>query len=69
MARLLSRALALPPATQDYYDDDNGTTFEDDLNRLAEAGISSGCGVRRSCPSNVVTRGQMVAMLHRALAP
>jgi hypothetical protein len=69
VARLLSRALALPPATQDYYDDDNGTTFEDDLNRLAEAGISSGCGVRRSCPSNVVTRGQMVAMLHRALAP
>ena len=69
VARLLSRALALPPATQDFYDDDNGTTFEEDLNRLAEAGISSGCGERRSCPGNVVTRGQMVAMLHRAIEP
>ncbi len=68
-AGLLARALALPAATQDFFDDDTGTTFEADINRLAEAGIMAGCGVRTFCIKQAVTRGQVMALLHRALVP
>ena len=69
VASLLARALDLPAATEDRFDDDNGTRFEDDINRLAQAGIGSGCGVRTFCPAGQVTRGQLMALLHRALVP
>lgn len=68
-AAFLARALALPPATQDWFDDDNGTKFEADLNRIAEAGIWAGCGVRRSCPNADATRGRFMAWLFAALGP
>jgi hypothetical protein len=67
VASMLARALDLPPATQDWFDDDDGLAFEADINRLAEAGISSGCGERTFCPAQEVSRGQMVALLHRSL--
>lgn len=66
MAAFLNRYLDLPAATKDYFDDDNGSIFEDDINRLAEAGITKGCGTRAFCPKNVVDRGQMAAFLVRA---
>ncbi len=69
MAAFLVRALGLPPATSDHFDDDDGTTFEDDINRLAEAGITKGCNPPDNtlyCPSDPVTRGQMAAFLVRA---
>jgi S-layer homology domain len=69
MAAFLVRALNLPAATQDWFDDDDGTTFENDINRLAEAGITKGCNPPtndRYCPDNRVTRGQMAAFLVRA---
>jgi len=68
-AALLARALALPPATKDWFDDDDGVKFEADLNRIAEAGIWAGCGVRRSCPTTSVTRGRFSAWLFAALGP
>ncbi len=67
IAYMLALALTLPPATQDHFDDDNGTIFENGINALAEAGITSGCGERLYCPSGDVTRGQLMALLHRAL--
>jgi S-layer homology domain len=67
MASFLARALDLPPATHDHFTDDNGTTHEHAINRLADAGIVSGCAVSRYCPDQVVTREQMAAFLHRAL--
>ena len=67
MAAFLNRALVLPPATQDYFTDDNNSIFEDDINRLAEAGITTGCGGTNFCPTNIVDRGQMAAFLVRAL--
>jgi hypothetical protein len=67
VASMLARALALPAATQDFFDDDNGTQFEGDINRLTEAGVSSGCGARTFCPAQQVTRGELMALLHRAL--
>ena len=43
------------------------TSHQTNVNRLAESRITSGCGHSRFCPSDVVTRGQMAAFLHRAL--
>ena len=68
LATLLARAMNLPPADVDYYDDDDGTTHEANVNRLAAAGIASGCGVRRYCPTKIATRGSAAAFLSRALA-
>ena len=67
MATFLARALALPPATADYFDDDNGNRHEDDINRLAEAGIASGCDAGMYCPLQIVSREQMAAYLHRSI--
>lgn len=66
MATILVRVLALPPATQDWFDDDDGLSREDDINRLAEASITTGCGPRRFCPTDLVPREQMAAFLYRA---
>ena len=69
MASFLARALDLPPATEDHFGDDGGSTHEDAINRLAEAGIASGCTSSSFCPSGLVSREQMAAFLHRALDP
>ena len=66
MASFLARAKALPPATQDYFTDDDSSIFESDINRLKEAGIAGGCATNRYCPSSFVTREQMAAFLRRA---
>ncbi len=67
MAAFLVRALDLPPAPSAGFTDTVGTTFADDVNRLAAAGITNGCSSTRFCPSDPVTRGQMAAFLVRAL--
>lgn len=70
-AALLSRALGYPDGgTTDRFIDDNASIFEDDIDRLAAAGVTLGCNPPdndRFCPNNTVTRGQMAAFLHRAL--
>ena len=68
MASFLARALDLPVATQDWFDDDDGRTHEANINRLAEAHVTSGCGTRRFCPTRTVTRDEMAAFLYRALS-
>ncbi len=67
MAAFLTRALDLPDTSEDFFDDDAGSIFESDINRLAASGITSGCGDRRFCPQSPVTRGQMAAFLVRGL--
>jgi hypothetical protein len=66
MAMFLTRALDLPPATTDYFDDDDGMTGEGSINAMAEAGLTGGCGERTYCPNRFVTREQMAAFLYRA---
>ena len=66
MAMFLDRALNLPHATTDYFDDDDGRTGEISINDLAASEITGGCGTRRYCPSASVTREQMAAFLYRA---
>lgn len=68
MAAFLVRALEVGPVSTDYFDDDAGSVFEEDINRLAAAGITRGCNPPandRFCPSSVVTRQQMAAFLVR----
>ena len=67
MASFLARAFELPATSTDYFTDDNGTTHEGNINRVAAAGITSGCTATTYCPKADVTRGQMAAFLRRAL--
>jgi hypothetical protein len=72
MAALLTRALGLPAASQDYFVDDNASQFENAINRIAEAQITVGCNPPandRYCPGDRVTRGQMAAFFKRAWGP
>lgn len=67
MASFLARAFGLPAASRDYFTDDEGLSHEDNINRLAESGITLGCSSTRFCPSGTVSRGQMASFLDRAL--
>lgn len=71
LAAFLVRALGLTDAGEgDLFVDDDYSAFAGDIDRLATAGITSGCNQPigdRFCPEDLVTRGQMAAFLHRAL--
>jgi hypothetical protein len=67
MASFLSRALDLPSTSKDFFTDDSGSTHQVAINRVAAAGITTGCTATTYCPRLPVTRGQMAAFLHRAL--
>jgi hypothetical protein len=70
MAAFLVRALDLAPAEEDAFVDDEDSIFEDDINRLAAAGITKGCDPpdnTRFCPDDAVTRAQMASFLVRSL--
>jgi len=49
--------------------DDDGSIFEDDVEWLAAKGITKGCTATKFCGSSPVTRGQLAALVHRALDP
>ncbi len=72
MAAFLVRFLGLTdqnPAID--FVDDNGSIFEDNIEKLATAGITKGCNPPTNdafCPNDYVTRGQMAAFLVRALS-
>jgi SpoIID/LytB domain protein len=69
MAAFLVRALDLPASGEDAFVDDGDSIFQDDINRLAAAGITRGCNPPdndRYCPDQSVTREQMAAFLVRA---
>jgi hypothetical protein len=69
MASFLVRALRLPATTSDFFADDERSIHEADINRVAAAGITTGCGPRRYCPTVVVTREQMASFLVRGYRP
>jgi hypothetical protein len=69
MAAFVARAFDLPSTSDDYFDDDDGHTFESAINRLAASGITKGCDPPDNesfCPDGDMTRGAMAAMLARA---
>ena len=49
--------------------DDDGSVFEDDVEWLAAKGITKGCTPTEFCGGSPVTRGQLAALVHRALGP
>ena len=70
MAAMLVRALNLTAPGGTDVTDDNNSIFEEDIERLAAAGITKGCNPptnNRYCPWDRVTRGEMAAFLVRAL--
>ena len=69
MAAFLVRALGLTDeGGKDWFSDDDGSTFEADINKLAAAGITFGCNAEQTnfCPTGTITRKQMAAFLVRA---
>ena len=67
MASFLVRGFHIAgPPTGDHFTDDESSIHEADINILFEAGVTTGCGGTNYCPSDPVTREQMVAFLHRA---
>jgi lysyl oxidase len=67
LAIFLSRLLHLPATTTDYFDDDEGSRFEAYHDRVAEAGLITGCGTRKFCATSAVTRQFLAVTLVRAL--
>jgi hypothetical protein len=69
MAAFLARSLELPPSniTTSFTDVPANHPFADEIGRITEAGITTGCGDgTRYCPNDPVTRAQMAAFLARA---
>ncbi len=70
MAAFLARGLGLSGDTsQNRFDDDDQSVFEDQIELLAEAGVTKGCDPPRNgsfCPEAQISRGQMAAFLGRA---
>ncbi|MGI9529721.1 MAG: bifunctional metallophosphatase/5'-nucleotidase, partial [Acidimicrobiia bacterium] len=55
----------------DLFIDDDGSIYEDDIDKVGTAGITLGCNPPandRFCPRDYVDRGQMAAFLSRALS-
>lgn len=52
----------------DPFTDDNTSIHEPDLDELYTRGVLFGCGDRLACPRATITRGEMAALLARALA-
>ena len=67
MASFISRAMDLKASTVDHFTDDDGNKHESNINRLASAGITAGCGPSDYCPDGIVARDQMATFLVRAL--
>ena len=67
MASFLARALDLPGSSTDWFTDDNGNVHEDNINKVADAGITFGIGGGLYDPSGKVGRDQIASLLARAL--
>ena len=67
LASFVTRSIGVPAASGDWFSDDSSSAHQGDINRVAEAGIASGCAKGRFCPRAGVTRGQMASFLARAM--
>jgi hypothetical protein len=66
LATALAWALRLPATSKDFFTDDEGSRHEANINRIAAAGITAGCGDGRYCPDYRVRRSQAAAFLRNA---
>jgi hypothetical protein len=68
MAAFIQRALDLPDGPEDWFTDDDDSPFQNAINAIATADVTSGCADGSFCPDDFVTRGQMASFLVRAFA-
>ena len=72
MAAFLVRAIGYTDnGGGDLFVDDDGSTFEADIDRLGTAGVTKGCNPptnNRFCPDSFLSRAQMATFLVRALS-
>ena len=70
MAAMLTRAFGYPASAVDRFIDDEGHTFERDIQAIAAQGVTIGCNPPtndRFCPDDDVTRAEMATFMARAL--
>lgn len=66
-AAMLVRAFGYPGTATDHFDDDGGVYFEAEIDALAAAGVTLGCGERLFCPFRTLSRAETASLLARAL--
>jgi hypothetical protein len=71
IALFIYRLLGLARSPVDYYDDDNGSIYEEAANGITSLGLGFGCGDRAYCPEQGLRRDEMAELLTRTfeLAP
>lgn len=67
MAIMLARAIEAETTTSTPFVDLDGHLAEKSVGALTAAGVRMGCGDDRFCPDRPITRGEMAAMIARAL--
>jgi hypothetical protein len=66
MAAFIRRTMSLPASETDYFTDDGGNIFENDINAITEAGIGFGCSASSYCPDDQLLREEFAEMFTRA---
>jgi hypothetical protein len=66
MAAFLRRTFALPAVEEDFFQDDDGTVFEGDINALAAVGIAFGCTETDYCSDVPLMREELAELFVRA---
>ena len=61
LATAIAWALGLPSHSKDWFYDDDGNRHESNINRIADASITSGCGDGRFCHNYRIRRAQAAA--------
>ncbi|MEA2002923.1 MAG: tandem-95 repeat protein [Actinomycetota bacterium] len=69
LASVFVRAFGFPASSTDHFLDDDTSVHEDDINALAEVGVTRGCSVDPAnyCPFDPVLRDQFASFMARAL--
>lgn len=67
LAEVIAHHFELPEASEDFFTDDEGSNLEDAINRVAAAGLLTGCDDSKFCPDETATRGLMAVVLVRLL--
>lgn len=67
LAIMLARAIGAQPADGDHFVDDDGHHAEGAIEALIGTGMRFGCELERFCPDRPITRGEMAALIARAL--
>lgn len=67
LSLLLVGAPTLAAPLSGTFTDDDGSVHEANIQAIAQAGITLGCGQNRYCPSEFVRRDEMASFLARAL--